>query len=165
MVTKHKTVAERAEIERRAVLALREMASEVLRTVAGGGARPYNIPNLMADALDAVVAYADCVDYGVDSQWMRRALDPEESYGEPEDTSYVATRIAEIVREDAAMQAARDHHLDLRDAENTIRIGALRIAASKLVGQTTQVELARNKLHEGLRELEKVRAARRASDA
>lgn len=141
------------QLDRQMTLALRAMAAELLRTVAGGG-RSNEIPALTMNFLEAVWAYHDYTGNQVSAQHMRFMLDPDilpagSVQEQPDDRCESAFEKEAIAR-----------MMERRDAECAIHKGALRQVASMLLNQPTQIANGRRQMLDGIRYLDSTRSGK-----
>lgn len=119
--------------------ALVQMTANLLRVTRGAG-RPAAIVSLASDFLQACVEYRDAAALNPDPEMLTDAL---EWHHDPE----LLSRLDEF----------NQRHLD---ADEKMVRGALQIAASRLLGQSTQEAAGHNELYEGMREWEDMRDRR-----
>ena len=116
-------------------LALRELTANLIRITRGAG-RAHLIPDQIAEVIHELVAYHDAAG----------TLQPE--------------AIIEMLQfgQDPPFDGVSEEGLDRLAAEELIVRGALQIAASRLVGQSTQRANGSNEMYDGVREVERLRA-------
>lgn len=122
--------------------ALAVLAANILRVVRGAG-RPYELGEQAAAFLKALDAHWEAAGCGVSSDVLAEAL----SHPEPR---HLIGKFS-------------DDEVELKYAEHEIVRGALQIVASALLEQRTQETAGRSELNEGVREMARVREARRKS--
>lgn len=136
-------------LERQMTTAIRSLAAEIMRTVAGGG-RSNEIPQLAVSFMDAYCDYVDHQGLGVSMLEMRAMLDPDQT------PSGLLQERCEEAKECTFQRAAIQRRMALCRAERAIHKGALRQVASTLLDQTTQVANGRSQMLDGIKYLERV---------
>lgn len=141
----------RAQAEAKIKAAARELAANVLRTVAGAG-RPGFLAIDASALLAATNNYEEVIRVdkkghsGIAADLIRSALNPEETF---------------IENRPGAKEIEENLERAFKAAIKKFTCGALRFAAATLLDQMTQQTLANHEIHEGLRMIEKLRKERR----
>lgn len=124
--------------------ALRNLAANILRVVRGAG-KPDEFGEQMIKVVHAMFEYRDVVGHVPQADALRGALD--------------------INASDVLLENISDDEAEKLDAKQEIIRGALQIAASRLLGQSTQESTGSNELIAGVKELRGYWERRHGQDA
>ena len=134
--------------------ALRETAANMFRIVRGAG-RPHALLSQMSDVLDAAVKLRDLTGQ-MPMDILSRTLQmtsQQDQILQKRDRGEIDQASIERWESDGTFEELY--------AEDLIRCGALQFLASEFLGQMTQRSAGDNEMHEGIRELNKMREEKR----
>lgn len=114
--------------------ALRDLAANLLRVIRGAG-KAYLIPDQTVEVIKALKVYHDAVGTFPPDREMAKML---------------------RVGQERPPGQFNDATLNRRASENVIVRGALQIAASRLIGQSTQGAMGEHELYDGIRDPERL---------
>jgi hypothetical protein len=134
--------------------AIRDTAANMFRIVRGAG-KPYELLLQMKKAIDSAIKFRDAHGHWPSSDFIQRELALHDEYEHQLDRQAKGKASPEAIE-----LLRKENYLERLSAVHTICRGALQIAASGLIGQDTQQRAGESELHEGLRQIERIREER-----